>query len=419
MNHPRHPGKGSSSEDSSFTVQQAGLMAVMFLALALTLQAQPGWWTASGGPLNGNPANDYAVANVGQLKQFTQKAVQYMNTNGGAGSTLNSLVAGWSNYYATNVYSSTNPAPADYQAVNQGQLKYIGNLIWTNLVMEGYTNAVPSWLTGTNASDYAVMNVAQVESAFNFDLTANDSDTNNLPDWWELHYLGYLGSIATNQAPAGNGLTLQQDYQQGNDPNNYYSQGGTNMVPIISIMSGNNQSGISGQFLTNALVVKVQSPTSLLMTNAAVSFWVSTGLGQISSTNSGVSVGTWVQATTGTNGLAQVYFQEPLVANFTSMISVGAGTSQTNFMATTPVDTGPPAAPSNITATAGDTAGEIDLAWQNNADNATYIIIQQSTDNVTWTTTATISDPTTTSYVVTGLTVHQPYYFRIGAANSY
>ncbi len=39
---------------------------------------------------------------------------------------------------------------------------------------------------------------------------------------------------------------------------------------------------------------------------------------------------------------------------------------------------------------------EIDHSWVNNADNATYITIQQSTDQTNWTTIATLNDPTMT-----------------------
>jgi len=174
MNQPRHPGKRTSSEDSSFTVQQAGLMTVIFLALALTLQAAaPAWWTATGGPLNSNPANNSLVVSQGQLKQFTQKAVRYMDTNlpDGAGSTLDGLLVGWSNYYATNGYSATNRAPSDDKAATQGQLKYIASLVYGQLANEGYTGLYPSWLNTTTNNDHVVATAGQLKTVFNFDLS--------------------------------------------------------------------------------------------------------------------------------------------------------------------------------------------------------------------------------------------------------
>jgi len=175
MKHPCDKKTASSSEDSSFTVQQAGLMAVMFLALALTLQAQPSWWTTTGGPVNPSGAtNDYRVANQGQLKQFTQKAVQYLDTNlaGGAGTNLTGMISGWSNYYATNGYSSTNPAPTDMKAINQGQLKYIVHQVFPVLATNGYmTTNYPVWAQ-TNSSDFKAANVGQLKKIFSFEIAA-------------------------------------------------------------------------------------------------------------------------------------------------------------------------------------------------------------------------------------------------------
>ena len=198
-------------------------MAVVFVALATTLQAtQPVWWTASGGPLNGNSPNDSMVANQGQLKQFTQKAVLYLDTNlaGGAGTNLDNLLVGWSNYYATNGYNAITRAPQDFKGVNQGQLKNIGNLIWSQLVAAGYSGP-PLWLTPNTNSEYEVVNIGQLKTVFDFDIVG-DSDTNGLPDWWELRYFGHLGNATNSLAPAGNGKTILWDYQHRNNPNDYY-----------------------------------------------------------------------------------------------------------------------------------------------------------------------------------------------------
>jgi hypothetical protein len=180
MNHLRQT-KTSAGENSALTIAQGVLMMTAFMLLAATLQAaQPAWWTASGGPLNGNPPNDYALGNQGQLKLFTQKAVQYMDTNlpGGAGTNLDNLVAGWSNYYATNGYSSTNPAPQDFKAANQGQLKYIANQIYTVLAGDGYMSTnYPSW-THTNSSDYKAANIGEYKRIFAFAVAAPQAATN-------------------------------------------------------------------------------------------------------------------------------------------------------------------------------------------------------------------------------------------------
>jgi len=420
MNRLRCHRKKDRAEDSSFTVQQAGLMVVVFLALALTLQAQPPWWTATGGPLNSNPANDYAVANQGQLKQFTEKAVQYLDTNlsGGAGTTLDSMVAGWSNFYATNGYSSTNPAPSDLKAINQGQLKYIGNLVWTNLITAGYTNAMPTWLSSTNADDYHAVNIGQLKTIFNFDLT--DSDENGLYDWWEMQYFGHLGNNPFS-SPTGNGVLLRNAYTYGADPTNYYSQidwtAGTAVLitPVLGIVSGNNQVCLPGAFTDDPLIVSVTDSSLNPLVNAPVTFSVTAGGGQISASSGGTTV-TSLSLTTDGSGHAQVYYQHVGSYNVTSTVHVTAASQSTNFTESTSPGDGTFDAPSNITMSS-HRESEIDLTWVNHASLATSIIIEQSTDQAHWSHTATLTDPTATSYAVTGLTIGQTYYFRIYGSN--
>src|ERR1700733_11549056 len=66
-------------------------------------------------------------------------------------------------------------------------------------------------------------------------------------------------------------------------------------------------------------------------------------------------------------------------------------------------------APINLTVISGH-PDELDLSWTNAWPNNTppqnaSIQIQQSTDGTTWTTIKTLSDPTISSYVVSGLIV--------------
>ena len=73
-------------------------------------------------------------------------------------------------------------------------------------------------------------------------------------------------------------------------------------------------------------------------------------------------------------------------------------------------------APSALVATAASGTG-INLAWTNNSPNATAIIVQDATDNVNFTTIATLAG-TATSYAATGLATGTLYYFRVQAQNS-
>jgi len=189
--------------------------------------------------------------------------------------------------------------------------------------------------------------------------------------------------------------------------------------PTVAIASGNNQTGTSGAFLPNALVVSVTNSSGTPLANTQVTFSVTQGVGLLG-TSTTASPATLIHVTTNANGMAQVLFKQPLVANYTSTIAATAanlaGQSSASFTATTPVDNGPPAAPSGLTIMPGS-SGELDLTWTNNADNGTSIIVQQSTDGSTWTTVATL-DPSQNSYAVTGLTVGQGYYFNEIAVNN-
>jgi hypothetical protein len=166
--------------------------------------ADPSWWSSPG--TGSQPAvmgeevvtndglvstnyitNAYAVVVQGQLKQFTARAVDEMNAYlpGGAGTNLNNLVAGWSQDYATNNYSATNNPyapykPSDFTAMTVGQLKQVGSLVWSQLVAQGYTNAMPSWLAGTNAGDYSAANIGQLKTVFNFDLASYQNTVTGL-----------------------------------------------------------------------------------------------------------------------------------------------------------------------------------------------------------------------------------------------
>jgi hypothetical protein len=60
---------------------------------------------------------------------------------------------------------------------------------------------------------------------------------------------------------------------------------------------------------------------------------------------------------------------------------------------------------------------QVNLAWTDHAVNATGYYVQESPDNATWSTIATLG-PTATNYDVTGLTPGTYYYFRVLAYNT-
>jgi len=165
------------SDTRSATITQAlWLMVACSIALAVTSYASdPAWWSSSGAVNASLGTNDYAVVNQGQLKQFTARAVDQMNSNltsWGAGTNLTEMVTGWSNDYSIHGYSATNIEPSDYQAMNVGQLKYIGNLIWGRLQTAGFTNAAPAWLDLNTNTDPQAANIGQLKTVFDFDISS-------------------------------------------------------------------------------------------------------------------------------------------------------------------------------------------------------------------------------------------------------
>src|SRR5206468_5559385 len=77
----------------------------------------------------------------------------------------------------------------------------------------------------------------------------------------------------------------------------------------------------------------------------------------------------------------------------------------------------PPAAPSNLTATAVSTS-EIDLSWTDNAaGNETGFLISRSTDGTTFTQIGSVGAGVT-SYKNTGLSASTKYYYEVRATNA-
>lgn len=185
----------------------------LLASLVSAIAAPPAWW-ASRGATDGNPPNDYAVVNQGQLKQFTQKATRELNARipGGAGSALNGLVNGWEQAYLTGGYNATNPLPADFEAMNSGQLTGIAAMVHARLVAVKYENALPTWIVRNQPKENQLVNLGQLKTVFNFDLTA---PAGQLPGWWySFHSDGQTG-INPGDDYDGDGLTNAQEFALG------------------------------------------------------------------------------------------------------------------------------------------------------------------------------------------------------------
>jgi len=342
-------------EISSATLTQTlGLIvALSGMVVATSYAADPGWWnargavhalvvTTNGGVVTTNYApNDHLAVNEGQLKQFTSKAVAEMNADlpDGAGANLNNLVTGWSNNYATNGYNATTHPPVDFAALNVGQLKTIASLIYGQLATEGYTGLTPTWLAPNASTDHTVANLGQLKSVFNFDFS-----------------LAPLTNV-TATANTGGTITLSWTLPSANTATSYLVE----------------QQNIDGTWSVIAT-----------LSNPATTSYAVTGLAA------------------GENPAFQIIAQNG---------------RKVSLAASTPPDSGL-LPPSDVTATPGPTLGEIDVSWVNHATDATYILIHQSTDGINWTKIAVLTNTALTTYAVTNLTVGQNYYFGVAAGNN-
>ena len=166
----------------------------------------PSWWTNRSVVVSAALTNDYAPANLGQLKWFARQACVELDGHfpGGAGSNAWGMVL---------AFSTTN----NHRPVNLGQIKVVSSALYARLIAEGYTNA-PPWTTNSVADDrdYSPANLGQLKLVFSFDVTRSD-DGDGMPDWWERHYFGHTNYNDSGDAD-GDGLPNLDEYLHATDP---------------------------------------------------------------------------------------------------------------------------------------------------------------------------------------------------------
>ncbi|MCF7785888.1 MAG: thrombospondin type 3 repeat-containing protein [Prosthecobacter sp.] len=192
-------------------------VSTLLLFTSLLLQSAtavaPGWWDTQQVLTSGAVADDYTVANIGQLKNVAKKAAAEMNSalTGGAGNDINALIAEWEASPAEGVTRD------DYAALTIGQLKSVVRLYYDRLAEAGVTPAgIYPW-SGKNADDYALANLGQLKTVFSFEMDTGDANQNGIPDVWELQMFGNLNQIAGGDFDQ-DGLTNLAEYQAGTDP---------------------------------------------------------------------------------------------------------------------------------------------------------------------------------------------------------
>jgi hypothetical protein len=191
----------------------ATILACALIPL-LALAIPPSWWSQRG-VLNPDAlADDYAPANLGQLKNMAKAAVEEMDARlpGGAGNALHDLSNSW---------ATSNPQRNDFAPVNLGQLKNLAKPFYDRLIAVRYAETYPWTNNPTLTDDFALANLGQAKNLLSFDFLAtnlaHDTDQNGLPDWWEKFYFGAIG-VNPNADPDGDGISNIQEFQSGSDP---------------------------------------------------------------------------------------------------------------------------------------------------------------------------------------------------------
>ena len=403
-------------------------IALAFVPLVLMAQA-PQWW-ATRGVQNGNPANDYAAINQGQLKYIATAAVAELDDKlpDGAGTNLHTLIDKWSTLQEDGSRVATSGSNTnDYAAVNLGQLKTVARPFCDRLLAMGYNghplkSGTYPWLSGT-ANDYAMANIGQVKNLFAFDLTV--TDTNGLPGWWQHYY--FNGSVldATALAPcgvliSGAPITILQAYQNGISPIDFYN----GIPPTLTIVSGGDQRAAPGTApLSIPLSVRINGGVE----NAPITFTVTSGSALISATNDGThapstsvslrSITTYADASGNQQKVAQVYIYLPdNVADLGVITATATSGTQTISISTTAATTDPSlTAPTNFTATPTSPT-TADLAWTL-SDNTQPTTIQASSDGgASWLTVGAVSGGES-SATITNMAPDVSVSFRVITGN--
>jgi alpha-tubulin suppressor-like RCC1 family protein len=187
--------------------------------------------------------------------------------------------------------------------------------------------------------------------------SATDTDGDGMTDSWEMQYFGNLSHNGGADSD-GDGLTDMQEFSLGSNPiqtnpdgdqftdiadpypNDYYN----GVAPTLALVSGNQQVAAPGQFNTQPFVVSVKDAAGTTpLVGTPVSFVVQSGGGQLALTNTGSpTLSGTIAILTDTNGLTQVYYQQPAASGASSTISAIAGNAQVSFSTTSQAANLPP-----------------------------------------------------------------------------
>src|SRR5436190_2187844 len=195
------------------------IVAVAFGVPWLLHAAAPQWWARRAVINPTKAADDFAVLNLGALKNLATGAFDEFEAHlpGHAGPVITALIKSWyeqDNGDFRRLGGKRVPLPADnYAAVNVGQLKRVAKPFYDRLIQVGVVHTYP-WLESTNpADDYAVANIGQAKQLFSFDPDL-DTDEDGLTDWAEYGY----GTNASESDSDDDGVSDAEEIARGTLP---------------------------------------------------------------------------------------------------------------------------------------------------------------------------------------------------------
>lgn len=173
----------------------------------MTYAADPDWWITHSLKKPGVTANDYAVANQGQLKNMVRGACDELLAKG-------YITIAHPIYLQVQSWRTNTDNAKDYAPVNLGQLKAAAKPIYKFLHARNSSINYPWSSAITDDKDYAVANIGQLKRVFSFSILG-DTDADGIPDDWETGQ----GMNPSNSVDAGlslnrDGPTALENYQR-------------------------------------------------------------------------------------------------------------------------------------------------------------------------------------------------------------
>lgn len=188
------------------------ILVVLFCPVFRAMAADPAWWTASPTVIDASASHaveeNYAPANIGQLKNFAIRAKDHLHAaySTGPWSSVDTLVGTFGP--DNSVSFTTAEIDAHYEPANLGQLKAVAKVFYDALIAAGYDARknlrVDRGYPGTwkyfypfdpyspYTDNYTPVNLGQLKMVFSFDLSSfnpsstTDSDGDGLYDVWEI-----------------------------------------------------------------------------------------------------------------------------------------------------------------------------------------------------------------------------------------